>query len=73
VNLTPDCKWSIHDIYIIANNAMKMASWVLGTFKDRSKFIMTLLFKSMIRSRLENCSALWNPHKVQDIKTLEAI
>ena len=72
VNLTPDCKWSTH-INIIANNAKKMASWVLGTFKDRSKFTMTLLFKSMVRSRLEYCSALWNPHKVQDIGTLEAI
>ena len=72
VNLTPDCKWSTH-ITIIANSAKKMASWVLGTFKDRSKFIMTLLFKSMVRRRLEYCSALWNPHKVQDIQTLEAI
>ena len=54
VNLTPDCKWSTH-INIIANNAKKMASWVLGTFKDRSKFTMTLLFKSMVRSRLEYC------------------
>ena len=72
VNLTPDCKWTTH-INIIANNAKKMASWVLGTFKDRSKFIMTLLFKSMVRSRLEYCSALWNPHKVQDIQTIEAI
>ena len=37
VNLTPDCKWSTH-INIIANNAKRMASWVLGTFKDRSKY-----------------------------------
>ena len=27
----------------------------------------------MARSRLEYCSALWNPHRVQDIQTLEAI
>ena len=49
------------------------ASWVLGTFKDRSKFLMTLLFKTMVRSRLEYCSALWNPHRIQDIQSLEAI
>ena len=34
---------------------------------------MILLFKSMVRSRLEYCSALWNPHKIQDIQRLEAI
>ena len=72
VNLSTDCKWDAH-IKIISNNAKKMASWVLGTFKDRSKFLMTLLFKTMVRSRLEYCSALWNPHRIQDIQTLEAI
>ena len=72
VNLSTDCKWEAH-IKIISKNAKKMASWVLGTFKDRSKFLMTLLFKTMVRSRLEYCSALWNPHRIQDIQTLEAI
>ena len=72
VNLSADCKWEAH-IKIISNNANKMASWMLGTFKDRSKFLMTLLFKTMVRSRLEYCSALWNPYKIQDIQTLEAI
>ena len=57
----------------MAENAKRMASWVLGTFRNRSKVVMTLLYKTMVRSRLEYCSALWNPHKIQDIKTLEAI
>ena len=72
VYLTSDCKWETHD-KIISNNAKTMASWVLGTFKDRSKPIMILLYKVMVRSRLEYCSALWNPHRIQDIQTLEAI
>ena len=72
VILTPDCQWSIQ-ITTMTESAKKMASWVLGTFKNRSKHIMILLFKSMVRSRLEYCSALWNPHKIQDIQRLEAI
>ena len=72
VILTPDCQWSAQ-INTIAENAKKMASWVLGTFKDRSVPIMTLLYKTMVRSRLEYCSALWSPHKIKDIQTLEAI
>ena len=72
VVLTPDCQWTTQ-ITTMAENAKKMASWVLGTFKNRSKVIMTLLFKTMVRSRLEYCSALWNPHKIQDIQRLEAI
>ena len=72
VILTPDCQWTTQ-INTIAENAKRMASWVLGTFKNRSKTLMILLFKSMVRSRLEYCSALWNPHKIQDIQRLEAI
>ena len=72
VTLTPDCLWTTQ-INTMAESAKRMASWVLGTFKSRSVPVMTLLYKTMVRSRLEYCSALWNPHKVQDIQTLEAI
>ena len=50
-----------------------MASWVLSTFRDRSPLLMITLFKTMVRSRLEYCCPVWNPHKVQDIKALENI
>ena len=72
VTLTPDCLWTTQ-VNTMADSAKRMASWVLGTFKNRSVPVMTLLYKTMVRSRLEYCSALWNPHKVQYIQTLEAI
>ena len=49
-----------------------MASWVLGVFQNRSRNIMILLYKSMVRSRLEYCCPLWDPHLVRDIQTLES-
>ena len=50
-----------------------MASWVLSVFRDRSKFLMLTLFKSMVRSRLEYCCPVWNPSKVGDIQAIESV
>ena len=49
------------------------SSWTLSVFKDRSKETMTTLYKSLIRSRLEYCSPLWHPSKMEDIVTLESV
>ncbi len=46
------------------------ASWVLGVFKSRSIPIVTQLYKSLIRSRVEYC---WNPLKVANIQMIEDI
>ena len=34
---------------------------------------MMMLYKAMIRSRVEYCSPLWNPSKIGDIQTLENV
>ena len=52
-------------------SARKVAAWVLGVFKDRSKTTMLQLWKSLIRFRLEYCCALWNPQKIDDIQAIE--
>ena len=72
VHLSNDCSWTPH-IQQTAHGARKIASRVLSVFKDRSPVIMTTLFKTMVRSKLEYCSPVWDPHKVGDIQTLENV
>ena len=52
VHLSPDMKWSLQAT-IAAQNANKMANWVLSVFSDRSKDVLLTLYKSIVRSRLE--------------------
>ena len=72
VYLADDCSWSFH-INKISKEARKIASWVLGAFRDRSVLTMTILFKSLVRSKLEYCCPLWNPAKIIDIQTIENV
>ena len=72
VILTPDCKWQTQ-INIMADNARQMAAWTLGVFSSRTEEVMMTLYKTMVRSRLEFCCPLWDPHQIQDINTLESV
>ena len=72
IHIHETLKWSPH-INIIADNARKMASWVLSVFRDRSKDTMLTLYTSMVRSRLEYCCPLWDPSSIEDIRTLEEV
>ena len=53
--------------------ARKMAAWVLGAFRDRSRLTMTRLLKSLVRSRVEYCCPLWDPPKIGDIQLIKNI
>ena len=64
-------KWSLQTT-IAAQNANKMANWVLSVFSDRSKDVLLTLYKSIVRSRLEYSCPVWNPSSMQDIKKLES-
>ena len=72
INVMPDLNWTPH-INIMADKARQLIAWILSVFKDRSINTMMTLYKSLVRSRLEYCSALWNPSKQEDIKTLEGV
>ena len=70
VTITEDLSWSPH-INNLADDGKKISSWILSVFKDRSANTMLPLYKTLVRSRLEYCSTLWNPAKVEDIMKLE--
>ena len=72
VSLTDNFTWTPHINKMVAS-ARKVASWVLGVFRDRSKVVMLQLYKFLIRSKLEYCSPLWNPSIVRDIETIEDV
>ena len=72
VILSSDCSWTPH-IQKMLDSARKIASWVLSVFSNRSPFLMLTLFKTMVRSKLEYCCPVWNPHKIGDIKAIESI
>ena len=50
-------------------------SWMqcLNVFKTRDKDTMVLLFNSLVRSRLEFCSELWDPSGIAQINAIEAV
>ena len=72
VYLDDDLSWS-HHYQSMISSANKMAAWVLGAFKDRSKFTMLHLYKSLIRCRLEYCCPVWDPSHIKDIQALEDV
>ena len=50
-----------------------MSCWILNVFKTREKDTMMLLFNSLVRSRLEFCSELWDPNGIAQINAIEAV
>ena len=70
--VSPDLSWSPH-ISKIVEKGRSVASWVLSVFRTRDKETMLTLYKSIVRSQVENCCPLWHPHKICDIQQLEAI
>ena len=58
---------------LVVKKGRSMSSWVLRTFRNRSKKCMLPLYKSLVLKRMEYCSQLWCPYKKGDIQNLEHI
>ena len=53
--------------------ASRKAAWILRTFSTRDPSHMLLLYQTHVRSILEYCCALWDPHLKCDISSVEAV
>jgi hypothetical protein len=60
VIMSSDGKFT-QQIESVVQKATRMTGWVLRTFKTRDVVPMMTLYKSLILSQLDYCSALWNP------------
>ena len=72
VIVDPQLSWDSH-ISKITVNARRMLGWIFNVFLTRDKETMLLLYKSLVRSRLEFCCELWDPHTINNINKLEQI
>ena len=57
----------------VINTANQLCGWVLRTFTTRQKMPMLMLWKSLIRPKLEYCCQLWCPTQTGDIQRLEQV
>ena len=55
----------------IAETVKGLSSWILRSFKSRSRLVMLQLWKSIVIPRLDYCSQLWNPHQTSLINKME--
>ena len=67
-----DATFTIHIANTVAS-CRKIMSMILRTFTTREDHIMLTLFKSLILSKIDYCSVLWNPISVNDLRKIEGI
>ena len=67
-----ELNWKSH-VAKIKNDSIKMCCWILNVFKARDKTTMLILFNSLVRTRLEFCSELWDPHEINQISSIEQV
>ena len=72
VQLANDLSWDLH-IGKMTADARRMSGWVLRAFKTRQPKTMLILYKSLVRSKLEYCCPLWDSPKISDIMSVEAV
>ena len=72
VTLSENATFNCHISNAVAS-AKRFAGWTMRTFKSRKKEIVLLLYKTYVRPRLEYGCALWSPHLIKDINSLESV
>ena len=74
VLMSSDGTYAEH-IASVVQKSIQMSGWILRTFYTRERQPMLILYKSLILSRLDYCSGLWNPngsaHLIDKIESVQ--
>lgn len=71
VHITSNLSWSTHVEYV-ANNANRMLGYLKRNFFQAPSSLKLILYKCLVRSKLEYASSVWDPGHQSLINTLEA-
>ena len=72
VTLSENATFSTH-ISNAVSSAKRFAAWTMRTFQSRKRDVVLLLYKTYVRPRLEYGCAVWSPHLMKDINSIEAV
>ena len=72
IQLSNNLTWE-NQIAKMTTDARRISAWVLRAFKTRAKRTMLILYKTIVRSKLEYCCPLWDSPKVSDIQAVETV
>jgi hypothetical protein len=72
VFIDQDLKFHQH-VDKIVSQAMRLCGWAMRTFYTRKSNVLLMLYKSIIRPRLEYASVIWNTNAKMQIKKIEKV
>lgn len=72
VFISHNLSWKVHIDYV-SNNANRMLGYIRRNFNLSSSSVKLLLYKSLVRSKLEYAASIWDPYQETLIYQLESI
>ena len=70
--MSNDMKFDEHIESMVAK-ANQLTGWILRSFKTREPEAMMLLYKQLVRSKLEYCCPLWSPNEEELKQRIETV
>lgn len=72
IHISSNLSWQTHTDYVI-NNANRMLGYLRRNFSLAPVSLKLLLYKTLVRTKLEYASAIWDPHLSSLSSSLESV
>ena len=72
VTISDNLKWGPH-ISKVCQKSNRLLGFLRRNLKHSPKSLKDTAYKSLVRSNLEYCSTIWDPHYAKDVKQLEQV